>query len=356
MSHAEERKDKDCLNCGTVVQGRFCHVCGQENIVPHETFGHMIKHFFYDITHFDSKFLDTVKFLVTKPGFLSREYMKGRRVMYLNPVKMYVFTSAIFFLIFYSLYGKVKFNTKDPDSPSNKQISTVQNYLYSESKTSADSTAVKRAFTVIYDSTLTDSITDTKGRIQLGISSDNFDQYATVAEYDSIQKTLPRSERHGWLKKLIGRRTISIRERWGDDDRAFIKELLTKFLHTFPYILFVSLPLYALFLKLLYRKKKNYFFVDHGIFLIHLYIFTFLLMLVYFAFNELDNAYGSWIFGLIMILLVTFGIIYAVRALKNFYEQGWGKTILKFFVLNILCIISLIILFAVFFIITLLTT
>ena len=103
MSHGKERKEKDCLNCGTAVYGRYCHVCGQENAEPKETFFGMVAHFFYDITHFDGKFFTTLKDLLFYPGFLSAEYMKGRRMSYLNPIRMYVFTSAIFFLIFFSI-------------------------------------------------------------------------------------------------------------------------------------------------------------------------------------------------------------------------------------------------------------
>ena len=116
MSHAPLRKENDCLNCGTLVQGRYCHKCGQENTVPKETFWHMVTHFFYDITHFDSKFFETMKDLVFKPGFLSREYMKGKRASYLHPVKMYVFTSAVFFLLFFGIFASdanVKMDTPD---------------------------------------------------------------------------------------------------------------------------------------------------------------------------------------------------------------------------------------------------
>ena len=90
MSHLTERKEKNCLNCNTTVQGRYCQVCGQENIVPQDTFGHLVLHFIYDITHFDGKFFDTLKYLAFKPGFLSKEYIAGRRVRYLNPIRMYV--------------------------------------------------------------------------------------------------------------------------------------------------------------------------------------------------------------------------------------------------------------------------
>ena len=103
MSHLKERKEKNCLNCQTTVIGRYCHQCGQENLEPKETVWHLVQHFFNDITHFDGKFFATVKLLLRKPGFLSAEYIAGRRMSYLNPIRMYVFTSAFFFIILFSL-------------------------------------------------------------------------------------------------------------------------------------------------------------------------------------------------------------------------------------------------------------
>ena len=46
LSHSKERKEKNCLNCNTEVQGRYCHVCGQENIEPKETVWGLVTHFF----------------------------------------------------------------------------------------------------------------------------------------------------------------------------------------------------------------------------------------------------------------------------------------------------------------------
>ena len=103
MSHLKERKEKNCLNCQATLYGRYCHVCGQENLEPKETVWHLVTHFFNDITHFDGKFFSTVKYLLRKPGFLSAEYMAGRRASYLNPIRMYVFTSAIFFLLLFAM-------------------------------------------------------------------------------------------------------------------------------------------------------------------------------------------------------------------------------------------------------------
>ena len=103
MSHKPERKEKNCLNCETIVQGRYCHVCGQENTVPHQSFGGLTKHFIYDIFHFDGKFFETLIPLFFKPGVVAREYTSGKRIKFLDPIRMYLFTSAVFFLIFFSL-------------------------------------------------------------------------------------------------------------------------------------------------------------------------------------------------------------------------------------------------------------
>ncbi len=61
------------------LYGRYCHQCGQKNLEPKETVGHLVLHFFNDVTHFDGKFFSTVKYLLRKPSFLSAEYTVGRR-------------------------------------------------------------------------------------------------------------------------------------------------------------------------------------------------------------------------------------------------------------------------------------
>ena len=134
MSHLKERKEKNCLNCNAEVLGRYCHVCGQENVEIKENFWHLSTHLVYDIMHFDSKFFDTLKYLLLQPGFLTKEYLRGRRASYLHPIRMYVFTSAIFFIIFFSfivkpgeIEGTVK--TKEEKKTLSEQIQLMQDSL-----------------------------------------------------------------------------------------------------------------------------------------------------------------------------------------------------------------------------------
>jgi len=68
------------------------------------TFWGLVQHFFYDITHFDGKYFDTLRLLFRRPGYLSKAFMAGKRASYVDPVRMYIFTSAFFFLLFYSFF------------------------------------------------------------------------------------------------------------------------------------------------------------------------------------------------------------------------------------------------------------
>ena len=111
------RKENDCLNCGSTIQGKFCSNCGQENLEIHESFGHLMNHAISDYFHFDHQFFNTIKPLLFKPGYLTNEYMAGKRVKYLHPVKMYIFISIVYFLLAFQQRENptnVNFNVKVP--------------------------------------------------------------------------------------------------------------------------------------------------------------------------------------------------------------------------------------------------
>jgi hypothetical protein len=330
VSHQKERSEKICLNCGTEVAGRFCQVCGQENVEPKETFWHLVTHFFNDITHFDGKFFTTVGLLVRRPGFLSKEYMVGRRMRYLNPIRMYVFTSFVFFLIFFNVV-----NVRNMDLGMNDPVSTD----------SSSSTAAKVTDS-IWNDLERDSVIN-RNRVKIG--GIEASDYKSREEYDSIQASLPKDKRDGWLKTRMTYRSIKMNQRYNGNSGEMVRVLLDKFFHTFPYLLFVSLPLFALYLKLLYwGRRKEYYFTDHGIFLVHLYIFTFLYLLLLLGLIKL-SGYTDWgIFDWIITIFLIYGIYHAYKSMKNFYGQGRRKTLLKFFVFNIVCFFSLILLFMVF--------
>ncbi len=92
--------DDTCPNCGATVDGKFCASCGQKRIDKHEF---AVKHFFghlvHEITHLDgNKISKTFVALIAKPGLLTCEYLAGRKGQYLNPIRIYLTVSALYFL------------------------------------------------------------------------------------------------------------------------------------------------------------------------------------------------------------------------------------------------------------------
>ena len=251
MSHLSERKEKDCLNCGTLIHGRYCHVCGQENLEPKESFWHLLTHVFNDITHFDGKFFTSLKDLLFKPGFLSREYMKGRRTAYLNPVRMYVFTSAIFFLLFFAFF----YSDKGSDFKTNINGKTLTEIAAMDSATFA-------AFTA--------NINKEDEKPAVPMTREGFSRYADTvlfgqgihftrtkyrskAQYDSMLASGKKD--HNWLQRQLIYKEIAMNEKYNNDPAEILKAFKHTLVHSFPQMLFISLPLLALILKLLYIRR-----------------------------------------------------------------------------------------------------
>ncbi len=371
MSHSKERKEKICLNCKAELNGRFCHVCGQENIEPKESVWGLITHFFHDITHFDGKFFDTVKWLIRKPGFLSREYMIGRRASYLNPVRMYVFTSAFFFILFFSFFMKVDnlfkvssssytYTSKD-DSGFVTRVDTTtlkpgERWRYKAGK--EDTTKVDTSWRNLNER-IKDSINQRMKDIAKpdSLSADTTveaeavlsDDFQSIEAYDSAQKMLPENQRDNWIERAIMRKEIELRIKFKGNREERMKEMANRFAHYFPQLLFVSLPLIALVLKLLYiRRRKEYYFVTHGIFLIHVYVYTFLNLTLYLVISKLKDYLGwNWL-SIFQFLLFLHSVWYVYKAMRIFYQQQRLKTLLKFIAFNFITFIILTILFALF--------
>lgn len=337
MSHLKERTEKVCLNCNAQLSGPFCHICGQENIEPKESAWHLVTHFFNDITHFDGKFFSTLGLLIRRPGLLPREYMQGRRASYLNPIRMYIFTSAVFFLIFFAVFHITDKNFDKAFKIDGKTADEIK-------ALSPDSL---KAFTAAMNHGKPLSYKEVEHYIDSVKTADGFHltgrQYKNRREYDSLLKK--GVKKHNWFERRLIYKEIEANEKYHNNRKEVFKSFVSTFVHSFPQILFVSLPLFALFLKLLYRRRKQFYYVSHGIFSIHLYIFIFIVMLASLGVGELrDWTHWKWL-NFLQSLLNFSILVYLYKAMRNFYQQGRGKTIVKFLLLILFTMVMLAILF-----------
>ncbi len=263
-----------CLNCGTAGDGIFCAHCGQENKDHTVALKPLLADLMAEFASWDSRLLRTLKALVFRPGFLTNEYNAGRRVSYVSPLKLYLTISVLFFLVLAwknPLAGQVQVGV----SPHSKAA---------------------------------------RGMIVIGGRPEPLPH--SKAEYDVYQAHLPPSQRDPPVARLFIYHAI----RAGGDRQGFLAALLGGI----PKMMFFLLPLFAVLLTLLYWRTKR-LYVEHLVFLLHVHAFAFLIL------TPLLLTRPDWLVVSVFVAL----FVYVVAAMRVVYKQNWGKTLGKFFLLNV---------------------
>jgi hypothetical protein len=275
-----------------------------------------------DIVHYDSKALLTFKYLFTRPGHITREYTAGKRVKYVHPIKLYIFSSFVFFLLYFAL------------TPAENKVELDKN---TKVQLDANRKGASESFASLPDSVKTGHLSTENWFRRIA----TFD---TRRQYDSLQKTLPKAYRDGLIQRKMATYYFSAANgaketEETDEESRHAEEVQEElFHHNYPKMMFVLLPLFALYLRWMYDKKK-WFYADHAIFSIHIHVFFFIFYLFCAA---LDRLFHSDVVSDIGLLII-FG--YLVIALRNTYGQSWGKSLLKGFLLTLTYLVTLLIVF-----------
>ena len=326
MSNHGLRKDKTCLNCFHVVDQRFCPNCGQENTETRKSFSHLIAHFAEDFTHYDNAFWTTIKYLLFRPALLTKEYLSGKRQRFVPPVKLYIFISFVTFFLLSVIPDANETEAKATPEAQKKGLSVgtpkqnrdIVNY---NNTTAADSIAL-------------DSI------VKKGVKKGNskFVDFESLEKYDSVQKTIPISQRDGKILSWLKHKTIEVMEKATKEENYKEKFKETLF-HNIPKALFLYLPFFAFGLWIFHDKKRWYYF-DHGIFTLHYFsflLFTFSIATIIAGVTDhFDNPVINTIDGFIRFGLMCWWFFYFFRSHRRFYEESRMVSRTKSFLLFII--------------------
>jgi len=90
-----------CLNCEIDISedDNFCSNCGQVNDLKKVSLKQYLAAYFDDFLSFDGRLLNTVIALIFKPGYVTKNYVEGRRISYVNPFRLYINITILFFLL-----------------------------------------------------------------------------------------------------------------------------------------------------------------------------------------------------------------------------------------------------------------
>lgn len=113
-----------CKNCEFKMEsGEYCSQCGQKlHIHVDPSFHDLVHDTIHEFLHLDGKIFNTIKMLFTKPGHLTKEFLRGRRASYINPIRLYLTMSILYFVLSAFSFSEssetvIKNLESDPDVP-----------------------------------------------------------------------------------------------------------------------------------------------------------------------------------------------------------------------------------------------
>jgi len=341
----------ECLNCGRPLDftDKFCPNCSQRNSTKQLSINDFLQEFMSSIFTYDSRLRYTIKDLLFKPGTITKNYVKGQRLKYANPFRFFLSVSIIYFLIqglATSLGiddGNSAFKLNGDSINTTTNIDSIINKLPEKDKIKLKADSLKKEL----DPIITINSLD---RLYSGKKTDTLPTYLSEAELDTINWSIAVVEKFVEYRKFYKNTKIKNTEialdslkhnktginKWiyskndavdrvSENPYGFANYLMNKI----PFFLFFFAPFFAFFFWIFYSMKK-YNYMEHLIFIFHIFSFVFLLVLICFI---PDLIIGNTIFSAIAITFI--GPFYFYKALRNFYKQSRLLTIFKFMLLNI---------------------
>lgn len=269
--HTETETENFCPNCQSKLYGQFCFTCGQNQKTINRHFLALVNEFLEEVVTPNSRAARTLFALSFRPGFLTREYFSGRKARYIQPIRLYLTMSILFFFL----------------------VSLTNNSLVQNS-----------------DGEPT----------QLSFGSEE----ATTVD---IEWPYLSPEEASHLNEKLQLQLNKAREKLENNPGEALDVVIDKA----PSVVFCLVPIFAVFLKLTYFTLGRYY-TEHFVLALHNHSFLFTVLLFEelvgviapLAIQEIvDGAIDIWI------------PIYLFLSLKVTYNEGWFATTFKFLFLLI---------------------
>ena len=325
-----------CLNCDTVYTGSYCNRCGQSRNTPRYRFSNAFRNILGGFTNIDNGFGRTLLDLLYRPGYMIRDFIAGKRILYFRPFQT-LFVLAALYIMAVQLVDPEALKEKKGKSPEvqRQEILTTREQLQKQIEV-ADPITQKVLNKTIESldkelKKLEAKSSLKKDNITLQINGDEDDELIDdfleggSSVFNKLEKAIHNTP---FLEKVW-----NLLKSWGHGNKAFR--------------IIATLPLFALATLMAFRRKKNklrYNLTEHVFIQAYIACQILLLSIIVLPFN------GSAQVGDLYELPILF--IFALFCLdyKQLYGYTWWRsfwtTILMFFYSLILLIIFAIIVVA----------
>ncbi|PYK68394.1 MAG: hypothetical protein DME45_07585, partial [Verrucomicrobia bacterium] len=317
-----------CENCGAPMAGPFCAQCGQAAVDYRRSIRHIIADVLDSFLNWDSKFFATIGWLIVRPWHLTKEFLAGRRVRYVHPLRVYLLVSILFFFVvnywakaIHADPSKLSANDRadiaaelnDPDIPPEVKA-RIRDALDTKGLTQPE--AQKSPSPAAAD---TPQSSMTASPQQSVTSPSPPGDFGPMVQFDKQ----PSTGFERWLEQRA-------KEKMGEHGSKMALFIATLF-SNLPYMMLCCIPLFALVLKVLYLRKRV-FYIDHLVYALHIHSFAYLgimlIVLITIGLNRsIPGTFAGWT---IAALWITFAA-QIFLSIRRVYRQGWFFTVFKFF-------------------------
>jgi len=352
----KQYRGNKCLNCNVPLDviDRYCHNCGQINTTKKLSLKDFFNEFFSSIFSYDSRLRHTIIVLLFRPGVISKDYIEGKRIKYANPFRFFLSVSIIFFIIFgisssidnisrdfnQGLKEGLKEEKNKDETKKNSSDFTIKNHKKENVNLSKADPVLTNSKNFIKNDTI-NSVSQKNKQKEVYYSEAQLDTLsffkATRKRMDTYQSHYKRTNEEFVkiaLDSLHHNNTMYNRYLYKRiiKTTAFEENPLILFKFIFdhlPFIIFFFLPFFTLAIWMLYlRRSFNY--MEHLVFIFHTQTMFFILMGITILINQIISS--EVILGIVLLIF----LFYLYKAMRKFYQQGRGKTIVKFLLVNVL--------------------
>ena len=311
-----------CLNCQHEFhpQDNYCPQCGQRRHESNVSVWGLFSEFFVNIFNVDNSFYRSLT-KVWVPGYLSKDFMAGRRKKYVNPIRFFLVTMFLhFFLLNYTidLEGVGHFSQSQvSETELSKYVNRFDEWKESSGYSQLDTSQVDSLRSIIFGD-------------QRSLPQDSLNFTLMFSEeYDFSREDVYQTPADSLFKKY-NIESISERMFIGAWVRAMrdMRGAITYALGNLLWSIVLTILLVGFVMKVLYIRRRRYY-VEHLVVLFNIHTFAFIII-------SILIALGKWVLPVEVNDVFRWGYplsgIFFFLSMKQYYAQGYFKTFVKFLI------------------------
>lgn len=335
-----------CPNCGYERDNRFCPQCGQNDRDYIRSLWRLIADVVKETFEVDGRLPRTLKRMFLRPGELAVEFSRNRRASYISPFRSYLFASILFFFSLAVIADPGPRGAAPPESVAQKQDEVPAERLLAkkgqageEACEGLDAPRFRRALSP-RQRHMMEKILGRQGdgkSVLCGAARllegdwENLNGEDTPEANQATKEGGSEADDFGTVRSFFARGAVEALHDW--------RVALSQLMDNLPLAMFVTLPAYALLLKLFFFSSHRYY-TEHLVFAMHLHTFSFLVYTVLLLLPEQEVLPGGeegflgQTVGWIYFGLLAWAGAYSYFALRRYYHNGRVATAFKWFLLG----------------------